>query len=569
MKLAGTGAVIGGTSGALQEADINPLAANLVAAGTLPLISAGSKNLLNKFSSSHKRIKAKQKVKKALTNQIGEENIPEVLENIQKYKRQKKPLNIELTTPEVAQNVGLSRLYRTQSNLPALAERYKQNDTKLLESLEGLGATGLPESVKGEAIRNPFFESFNRKVKRRSHLTQPLYEELESIQSGIEPSAAKSLLDKEIAVSSPSNKASLDKYRKNLVRNEADPVVIEQIKEIQSSLKNIDKQYKDLSPGALEQLKTPLKQELVELEALINPRPIQIENTIQELGDKVNAYSRTGEKNAARKYGAIKKAYEEDLAKSPSGLKHREEYKRLSEPVNTIEKSSLLNNFVKKNTDVSKLEGFVAPAEQIPNLILNADLNNTKILINKAKGNRELLDLIKGTYIDKLLETSQLKSGNLSYDKAAKFLDNKYNKEKLKVIFNNKEQRTINQYLDTLKRRSKVENMGKVSGSDTHQKLKVDNEFNDDLKGLGMLAEKGLIKASGTGKVGELGINALKNVGKKIIPQTPYMPVLEDVLLNPNSFKRLMTDQHRPKTLGDFYNPLPLLVGTNLGMRRN
>ena len=568
-KDARLGASIGATSGALQEGDINPLAANLIAAGTIPTISAGSKNLLNKFSSSHKQTKAKQRVKKALTKQIGEENVPAVLENIQKYKRQKKPLNVQLTTPEVAQDVGLSRLYRTQSNSPAIAERYKQNDLKLLEALERLGTTGLPESVKGEAIRNPFFENFNKKIKRREELTRPLYEELEAIQSGIEPNSARSLLDKEIAVSSPGNRAPLDKYRKNLVRNEADPVIIEQIKEIQNSLKNIDKQYKDLNPNALEQLKAPLKQELAELETLINPRPIQIENTIQELGDKVNAYSRTGEKNAARKYGAIKKAYEEDLAKSPSGLKHREEYRRLSEPINEIEKSSLLNNFVKKNTDVSKLEGFVAPSEKIPELILNADLNNTKILMNKAKGNRELLDLIKGTYLDKLLETSQLKSGNLSYDKASKFLDNKYNKEKLKVIFNNKEQKIIDQYLDTLKKRNKVESMGKVSGSDTHQKLKVDNEFNDELKGLGLLAEKGLLKASGTGKIGELGIGALKNVGKKIIPQTPYIPVLEDVLLNPNSFKKLMTDQHRTKTFRDFYNPLPLLIGTNLGMRQN
>jgi hypothetical protein len=568
LKLAGTGAAIGGTSGVLQEAGVNPLVADIGTAGLLPVLPAGTKNLFNKFSKSHRTTKTEQRVADALKKQIGEENVPTVLENIKNYRKQKKPIKaIELTTPEIAQDIGLSRLYQTQGNLNSLAQRNAANQTKLLETLEGIGTTGLPESVKGEAIRMPFFERFNKKTKRREKITAPLYEELEAIEEGLNPVTAKSLLDKEIEVASPGNKPALEKYRKGLIKNKVNPQDIEKAQEIEKKLRNIDKEYQYLNPSALEQIKAPFEQELLALEKSFSPRPIQIENTIQELGDKVNAFSRTGEINAARKYGGVKKALEQDLSTSKTGLKHREEYKRLSKPINEIETSSLLNNFIKKNKDVSQLEGFIAPSEKIPDLILNSDLANTKILINKAKGNKELLSLIKGTYIDKLLETSKLSSGVLSYDKANKFINNKYNKEKLNLIFNNKERAKIEHYLDVLQRRNKVLTAGKMGGSDTQQKLKIESEFNDSLSGLGKLAEKTGLNAIGLGNIG----SALWDMGRsklKAINNNKYNSVLEEALLDPNTFKRLMENKRQLKTFEDFYNPIPsLTTGINLNSK--
>lgn len=566
-RLAQTGAKLGATATGLEELGADPLTANLIPAIGGPLIGSTSKNLLNKFSKEHKNLKASQKVKGALKTQIGEENLPAVLENIKTYKKQKNPINLQLTTPEVAQDVGLSRLYRTESNLPSIPQRYAENDTKLLEALEGIGTTGLPESVKGEAIRTPFFERFNKKTARRTNLTSDLYKDLENIQEGIDPVSAKALLKEEMAVSSPGNKSLLNKFYKGLSRNEVDPASLEKIKELKTTIKNIDKDYQHLGSGAMEQLKAPLLEELNQLESSLLPRPIQIENTVQELGDKVNALSRSGEANAARKYSGIKKAYEEDLAKNPTGLKHREEYKRLSKPINEIETSNLLNNFVKKNKDVSKLEGFISPSEKIPSLVLDADLANTKILMNKAKGNKETLDLIKGVYIDKLLETSKLNSGNFSYDKAKKFLDNKYTKEKLNVVFNSKERKKLDQFLDTLKRRNRVETMGKVSGSDTHQKFKVGNEFNDSLEGLGKIATKMAAKTSGTGGVGEALLN--KGISKfNELKNQRYNSILEESLLNPNAFKDLMINQDKLKGFKDFYRPLPpFMTGISRGNR--
>jgi hypothetical protein len=564
-KLARMGAGLGTTGAGLEETGFDPLTANLAPAIAGPLVGATGKNILNKFSKEHKNLKTKQKVAGALKSQIGELNLPGVLENIQKHKKQKNPINLQLTTPEIAQDVGLSRLYRTQSNFPSLPQRYAENDAKLLEALESIGTTGLPESVKGEAIRTPFFEKFNKKKTRRERLTSDLYKNLESIQEGLEPSTAKTLLKEEIGVSGPSNKSALEKFYKGLNRNEIDPASLEKAKELRATIRNIDREYKDLSPSAREQLKAPLLEELNQIESSVLPRPIQIENTIQELGDKVNALSRSGEANAARKYGGIKKALETDLAKSPVGLKHREEYKRLSKPLNEIETSNLLHNFVKKNKDVSQLEGFVAPSEKIPSLILGSDLPNTKILMNKAKGNKETLDLIKGTYIDKLLETSKLNSGNFSYDKANKFLGNKYNKERIDLIFNSKERKKIDQFLDTLQKRNRLESMGKVSGSDTHQKLKVENEFNESLGGLGKIAGKVAAKASGTGGIGEAILN--KGVSKfNELKNQRYNSILEEALLDPNAFKKLMTNKHQVKGFGDFYNPIPsLITGANLG----
>lgn len=509
-KLAGAGAGVGAVSGELQEEGMNPLLADIGTAVASPFAVAGSKNLLNKFSKSHKQNIAKAKVVEALRQQIGDENLPAVLANIDNYKKQKLPIDLQLTTPEIAQDPGLSRLYRTQSNSSMLANKNIENDAKLLAAIENIGETNLPMSVRGEAVRAPFVDKYDKRRAKRSSVTKPLYERLESIEDGINPINARDLLSKELEVASPGNVAALRKYNTHLGEEGA------------------------------------------------TLKPIQIENTIQELGDKVNAYARTGESNAARKYRGIKDAYEVDLATSPVGLNHREEYRRLSQPINEIETSSLLNNFVKKNKDVNKAEGFVVSSEKIPELILNADLTNTRLLVNKAKGNKELLDLVKGTYIDKLLETTQLASGNFSYDKANKFLNNKYNKEKLQIIFNGQERKKLDQFLDTLQRRSKLDSMGKVSGSDTHQKFKVEEELKQSLAGLGKMAGTAALNATGMGGIGSTLLNMGRN-SVKAASAGRYNAVLEDALVRPEYFRELMTEPQVVKSFKDFYDPkLPL-----------
>ena len=280
---------------------------------------------------------------------------------------------------------------------------------------------------------------------------------------------------------------------------------------------------------------------------------------MQELGDKVNAYARAGENNAARKYRAIKDAYETDLATTQAGLNHRAEYKRLSAPINEIETSSLLNNFVKKNRDVNKADGFVVSSEKIPEAILKADLANTKLLINKAKGNKELLDLVKGTYIDELLRVSVLNSGKLSYDKANKFLTNKYNKEKINVVFNKKERQKLDQFLDSLKKRNNVDNTGKVSGSDTHQKFKVEDDIKQSLSNA---AEKAVLGYTGLGGIGA----TLWNTGKNAL-KSKYNGILEEALVSPDRFSSLMQNPSKVKGFKDFYDPRPSFIGPILSSK--
>jgi len=509
-KLAGGGAGVGTISGELQEEGVNPLLADLGTAVVSPFAVASGKNLLNKFSATHKQNIAKGKVANALKEQIGDENLPAVIANIDNYKKQTLPIDLQLTTAEIAQDPGLSKLYRTQSNSPALSNTNAQNDANLLAAIEGMGETGLAESVRGEAVRAPFVDKYDKVRAERSEVTKPLYDKLKALEEGINPITARELLAKELEVASPGNAAALKRYSTHLGEEGA------------------------------------------------TLRPIQIENTIQELGDKVNAYARTGENNAARRYREIKDAYEADLATSPVGLNHREEYRKLSQPINEIETSSLLNNFVKKNKDVNKAEGFVVSSEKIPSLILNADLANTRLLVNKAKGDKELFDLVKGTYIDKLLETTRLASGNFSYDKANKFLNNKYNKEKLQVIFNGEERKKLDQFLDTLERRSKLDSMGKVSGSDTHQKLKVEEDLKQSLAGLGKMAGTAALNATGMGGIG----STLLNMGRNRINAASsrrYNAVLEDALVNPEYFSELMSQPQAIKSFKDFYSPtIPL-----------
>lgn len=507
-KLGASGAGIGAVSGGLQEEGVNPLVADLGTGLAFPIATGAGRNLLNKFTPGHRQSVAEAKVANALREQIGEENLPRVLENIGNYRKSVRPIDVNLTTAEIAQDPGLANLARTQSNSPLLAQANIENDARLVKALKETGQTGIDESIRGEAIRAPFVDKYNKSLEARHKLTRPLYEELEGVQEGINPVNAKALLEREIEVASPGNKAALEKYYAYLADN---------------------------------------------------PRPIQIENTVQELGDKVNAYARAGENNAARKYRAIKDAYERDLATNPAGLNHREEYRRLSLPVNEIETSSLLNNFVKKNRDVNKADGFVVSSEKIPAAILKADLADTKLLINKAKGNKELLDLVKGTYIDELLRVSVLNSGKLSYDKANKFLTNKFNKEKIGVIFNKKERQKLDQFLDSLKKRNNVDSMGKVSGSDTHQKFKVE----DDIKrSLANAAEAAALGYTGLGGIG----SALLNTGKKAL-KSKYNGILEEALVNPDRFSSLMQNPSKVKGFRDFYDPRAGLTAPILSVK--
>lgn len=553
-KAAGTGAAIGTTSGVLQESGVNPLVADIGTSVAFPAAGAGARNLLNKFSPSHKNLVTEKKLTNALKARIGEDNVDNVLKNIDQYKRQKLPIKLSPTTPEIAQDVGLSQLYRTQSDLGAIPARYKENDVKLKSALSDLGTTGLEESVKGETLRQPFIKKFAKAKQQRSDLVEPLYKALEDIKTGINPKAAKELLKKELSVASPGNQAALNKYLKGLTRNEISDEKLNKIKTLKAEIKNIDTEHKDLNPLVVKLLKQPLMKELAEAESLLHPLPLQLENTIQELGDKVNALSRTGESNAARRFGAIKKAYEQDLSQNPVGLKHRAAYALLSKPINEIETSSLLNAFVKENKDVNKLAGLVAPSEKIPELVLKADLPNTKILMNATKSRPESIKLIKGIYIDELLKNSTLSSGNFSFDKANKFLNNKFMKEKVNVIFDANEKKILKQFLDTLEKRTKVETMGKVSGSDTHQKLKIDEAFNNSLSGLGKLLGHSALKATGTGHAGEAIFNTSKDYIKNMTNRR-YNNALEKALIEPEYFKKLVTNETSPKTFKDFYNP--------------
>ncbi len=507
-KLGASGAGIGAGSGILQEEGVNPLVADIGTSIAFPIAAGSGRNLLNKFTPAYRKSVTEAKVANALRSQIGEENLPAVLENIENYKRSVRPIDLNLTTAEIAQDSGLARLARTQSNSPLLAQANIENDAKLVKALRETGRSGIDESVRGETIRAPFVDKYNKSLEARHNLTRPLYEKLELVEEGIDPINAKALLEKEIEVASPGNKAALEKYYTHLADN---------------------------------------------------PRPIQIENTVQELGDKVNAYARAGENNAARKYRAIKDAYERDLATNPAGLTHREEYRRLSAPINEIETSSLLNNFVKKNRDVNKADGFVVSSEKIPASILKADLADTKLLINKAKGNKELLDLVKGAYIDELLRVSTLNSGKLSYDKANKFLTNKYNKEKIGVIFNKKEKQKLNQFLDSLKKRNNVDNAGKVSGSDTHQKFKVEDDIKHALRGA---AEQAALGYAGLGGLGSV----LWNTGKNAL-KSKYNGILEESLVSPDRFTSLIQNPSKIKGFKDFYDPRSSFIGPILSSR--
>ncbi len=109
--------------------------------------------------------------------------------------------------------------------------------------------------------------------------------------------------------------------------------------------------------------------------------------------------------------------------------------------------------------------------------------------------------------------------------------------------------------------------MGKVSGSDTHQKFMIEAEFNKSLDALGTWITR---LASGTGITGKIGRSVI-GAGKNALNNSynkKYNSVLENALVDPDVFEKLMKNEHKLKTFSDFYNPVPAAItGINLGNR--
>ena len=170
-------------------------------------------------------------------------------------------------------------------------------------------------------------------------------------------------------------------------------------------------------------------------------------------------------------------------------------------------------------------------------MILRGSLNNTKALMAEVGKDKKTIDMIRGSVVDKLLNTSELASANalgqqnLSYNKVNNFL--KKNKGKLQYIFDENQIKVLDDVKSVLKRRNMVATVGRAVGSNTQsQTTLLENLTNPVKQSIG----KKIINKIPGGKYLTPVYELSKNYEKQQITR-----LLEQALLEPDIAKLLLT----------------------------
>ena len=545
-KNVGMGTAMGGASGILQEGGINPLVADLVPAVAGPLVGGVGKNLLSRFS-PQKRLNAK--VGDTLKKEIGEKNIPAVLQRLDNTL----PLGANPTTAELAQNVGVSKLHQAMApNISGIAEKQALNDAIIRKQLNTISPTiGANPEYIGETVRNNLFNKLEAAKKARAGITEPLYQKVNELTKGVELPNTRTFLENE------------SKYAKGDIQNNL-RYIEDLIRSNQSSkgeLNSFNKLYGNLGPEAQLQLKK---------EVLGNPLPAELTSAVKDISGRIGSAKKAGNNEVARILSQAKENILADMSYIPEEKIARSTYAQLSKPVSAIEKEPLLNKFIKKD-EFGK--DFAVSPEKIPDMILSGTLNNTKALVSQVGTNKKTMDAIRGSIVDKLLNTTELASSNaqgqqnLSYNKVNSFL--KKNREKLKLIFDKDQMKVLEDVKEILKRRNMVATMGRAAGSNTQSETTLLNSL-FKTAGSKVLREGASYFVPGGGFAYDAAANALKGSKTKAMKE-----LLEKALLEPETAKLLLTPTNQIKDaktlesiLEKIYNRTPsLLTGANLGNR--
>jgi len=532
LNAAKTGAVIGGTSGALQETGVNPLTADLVSIFGLPTAARAvsntgkaAGNLFSNFTKAGQEKKIQSAAGDILRNKVGEQNINKVLANLEAPT----PFGADLNTAERAQNTGISSLHRALApNVPAIAEKEAITDSILRNQLNQLSPQiGTEPYRQGEFVRNYLDKELQGRIANRSAVTAPLYEEVNALRKGLDLPNFNNFLQKEGEFARGDIAKAFD-YLGNIVQGKTTTAQNKKL------INDIEKYTENLSPRAKEQIKS-------QVGAGNKPIPPEITAALKDISGKIDAAKTAGNKELARVLSEGKANLLKDMAAIPEERIARETYAKLSKPVSAIEKQPLLKKIVKK--DIYNNDFLTSP-EKIPEMIARGSVNDTKALISEIGSNKKALDTVRGAFVDKLTGTSQLAAANasgmhnLSYPKLNNFL--KKNKEKLKYVFNEDQIKVLDDVKDILKRRNAVSTMGRGVGSNTQSQTTLLEGLTDPVKK--SLFKKFLHQIPG-GKYASPFIEGAKNYEKQQITN-----LLEKALLDPKTAKTLLTPLDKIKS---------------------
>lgn len=516
-KQTAIGAGIGTTSGSLQEMGVNPLLADIGATLTPYGATQGVKTI-GKLGGKL-IVSPEESARRILKNQIGEKNLPKVIENLDTTL----PFNAPATTSELAQNTGVSALHRAMSpNIPAIAEKQAAADTILKGQINTLSpSSGQSAYRSGEIIRGGLDKNLTHAHQMRSSITEPLYDALYGLDQGVKLPQTKEFLQKEGKFAKGDIKRNLNYIENLIASNKASS-------KSAKAYENALKEYEGLSLAAKEKLFSELTPS--------NPVPGELKAALTEITDKYKSAKKAGNDNLARIYKDAKDNILADMSYIPEEQIARDAYAKLSKPVAAIEKEPLLKRFVKK--DEFNQDYLLSP-EKIPQMILGGSTNNTKALMKQAASNPQMLQTIRGSFIDEMFNKASLSSinargeQNLSYDKFNKFL--KQNKGKLELVFDKNQMQVLNDARELLKRRNMVQTMGRASGSNTQSETTLLAELTSPIGKMGKTTLKFIPGGKKIGQIASPVFEALQKTQKQAIKD-----ILADALVDPEKAKLLL-----------------------------
>lgn len=509
----GKGAAIGTGSGMLQEGGVNPLVADLASTVLVPSSVAAAKapvNFFSKFTPKARKAGLEREVGDLLRERVGEKNLPAVLERL----NAKGPLGTTLTTAELAENAGLAGLHRAMApNIPAVAEKNLANNMLMRSKLEGLGNTSLTPELAGENIRRPITRNLETAIKKRAAVTDPLYEKVKELKTGVRLPQTTEFLRNESKYAKGDIKKALKDIENSISTNQTS----------KKELAAFNKKYANLSPQARAQL----EEQIAGL-----PLPVELVNSLKDISGRIGAAKKSGNNEVARVLSLAKEKILADMAIIPEEQIARSTYAQLSKPVSAIEKEPLLSKFVKKDNFGQE---FLLSPEKIPDMILGGSLNNTKALMNQIGRDPKTLNVVRGGVVNKLLNSSELSSGEkaLSYDKMNKFL--KKNKAKLNLLFDTDQVKVLEDVNEILKKRNMVTTLGRAAGSNTQSETTLLNSLFDTTSNK-LLREGAGYTIPGGGMIYDITKDFIKNSKKAASKE-----LLEKALLDPETAKLLLT----------------------------
>ena len=399
MKQAGVGAGIGAASGSAQEMGVNPLVADIGAS----LTPYGAKKAMQGISKPIKYLlpTAEETARKSFQRQVGQENIPQVLENLDK----KFPFDAPATTAELADNVGIAKMHQAMSpNTPAIyqkqamADNILQGEINNLSTMNDFAPYNLGEIIRdrldnklqnAKAVRSQNADALGKKIDA---LTQPVSTE-NTINFLKERSKfAKGLVKKEINYVKSLLKSNNSYSKKNtslikdinnkLIEYKNSPAIVAALKAEKDKLKQ------NLLPGDLRGAERAINKKL---------RKPQDVDDLEVLIEAKNQIKSDLEKSGIPEVAEFNKAYARD-----------------SKPVSAIETNSLLSKFTNKKNrknqfSEKEISDFVLSPERVPKKILDSSIDETKALMKQIDKNPEMLNAVRSSFIQDLVPKSDSK----------------------------------------------------------------------------------------------------------------------------------------------------------------